>query len=91
MVTIIGIILADLIVVALFIYQYRQELGLTVNGSYDLPVVRKEPVSKQAVRHGPVGDQAKRGQIVPSEGAAGSGTVRKGRRNAEIGVARRTM
>ena len=90
MVTIIGIVLADLIVVALFIYQYRQELGLTVNGSYDLPTVRKTPASNQTVRRSTEGDQAKRGQIVPGEGSTGSGTVRKGRRNAEIRAPRQT-
>jgi len=35
MLTIIGIVLADLIVVTLFIYYYRKELGLTVTGSSD--------------------------------------------------------
>ena len=41
MVTIIGIILADLVVFMLFIYYYRQELGLTVNGSSDQPFLRR--------------------------------------------------
>src|SRR5258707_2104917 len=41
MVTIIAIILADLLVFLLFVYQYRQETGLTVNCSHDLPVLRK--------------------------------------------------
>ena len=50
MVTIIAIILADLLVLLLFVYQYRQELGLTVNGSHDLPVLRKKPASKELAR-----------------------------------------
>src|SRR5262249_20718440 len=90
MITVIGIIVADLIVVALFIYQHRQELGLTVNGEYDLPVVRKKSVGSKAVRPSTEGDQAKRGQVVPGEGSAGSGTVRKGRRNAGIRTPPRT-
>ena len=61
MIAIIGIILADVFVFLLFVYQYRQELGLSVNGSHDLPVVRKKPASKPAVRAG-AGDQANRGQ-----------------------------
>ncbi len=40
MATVMGIILADVLVFLLFVYQYRQELGLTVNGSHDLPVLR---------------------------------------------------
>jgi hypothetical protein len=43
MITIIGIVLADLILLVLFICFYRQELGLTVNGSNDAPIVRKRP------------------------------------------------
>jgi len=64
MVTVIGIILADLFVFLLFVYQYRQELGLTVNGSHDLPVLRKKPASKEVARAGAAGDQANRGQQV---------------------------
>jgi len=59
-----GIILADLFVFLLFVYQYRQELGLTVNGSHDLPVVRKKPASKEVVRTGAAVGQANRGQQV---------------------------
>jgi hypothetical protein len=64
MVTIIAIILADLLVFLLFVYQYRQETGLTVNGSHDLPVVRKKPPSKEIARTGAAGGQASRGQQV---------------------------
>ena len=46
MVTIVGIILADLILLVLFICFYWQELGLTVNGSNDAPIVRKRPAEK---------------------------------------------
>jgi hypothetical protein len=46
MVTIIGIILADLIVLVLFICHYRQELGLTVNGSNDAPILHKRRAEK---------------------------------------------
>jgi hypothetical protein len=64
MVTVIGIILADLLVLLLFVYQYRQETGLTVNGSHDLPVVRKKPASKEIARTGAAGGVANRGQQV---------------------------
>ena len=57
MITVIGVILADVLVFLLYVYQYRQELGLTVNGEHDLPVVRKKP--KPAVRAA-AGDQANR-------------------------------
>ena len=43
MVTIIGIILADVIVLLIFLYSYRQELGLTVTGVRDWPVPRARP------------------------------------------------
>jgi len=61
MVTVIAIILADVLLFLLYVYQYRQELGLTVNGSHDLPVVRKKPAAKPAV---PAGEQANRGRQV---------------------------
>ncbi len=64
MVTIIGIILADLLVFLLYVYQYRQEFGLTVNGSHDLPVLRKKPASQALARTGAPGGQANRGQQV---------------------------
>jgi hypothetical protein len=66
MVTIIAIIVADLLVLLLFVYQYRQETGLTVNGSHDLPVLRKKPASKTIAPAGVAGAQANRGQqVVP--------------------------
>jgi hypothetical protein len=43
MVTAIGIILADLLLFVFYVCQYRQELGLSVNGSHDVPVARKKP------------------------------------------------
>lgn len=49
MFTVIAIILADVFVFLLFVYQYRQELGLTVNGSHDMPVRRTKPADKPAV------------------------------------------
>jgi len=61
MITVIGVILADVLVLLLYAYHYRQELGLTVNGSHDLPVVRKKP---QQVVGAAAGDQANRGQQV---------------------------
>jgi hypothetical protein len=51
-------------VLLLLLYQYRQETGLTVNGSHDLPVVRKKPASKEIARTGAPGGQANRGQQV---------------------------
>lgn len=52
MVTILGIILADVLVLLLYIYFYRQELGLTVAGSSDAPVLRKTRAS-QSKKSGP--------------------------------------
>lgn len=45
MATVLGIILTDVLLFVLYVCQYRQELGLTVNGAYDTPVVRKKPVA----------------------------------------------
>jgi hypothetical protein len=64
MVTVIAIIVADLLVLLLFLYQYRQETGLTVNGAHDLPVLRKKPASKAVAPTGAAGGQANRGQQV---------------------------
>jgi hypothetical protein len=61
---IIAVILADVLVFLLFVYQYRQEMGLTVNGEHDLPVVRKKPVKKQIARTGTAVGQANRGRPV---------------------------
>jgi hypothetical protein len=64
MVTVIAIILADVLIFLLFMYQYRQEMGLTVNGSHDLPVLRKKPGSKAVTQTGAAGGQANRGQQI---------------------------
>jgi hypothetical protein len=64
MVTIIAIILADVLVFLLFVYQYRQELSLTVNGSHDLPVVRAKPPKEPTASAGAAGGQSGRGQQV---------------------------
>jgi hypothetical protein len=64
MVTIIAIILADVFVFLLFVYQYRQELSLTVNGSYDMPVVRAKPPKEPAPPADAAGGQVGRGQQV---------------------------
>jgi hypothetical protein len=46
MVTVIGIVLADVLLLVFYVFQYRQELGLSVNGSHDVPVARKKPVKR---------------------------------------------
>jgi hypothetical protein len=46
MVTAIGIILADVLLFVFYVCQYRQELGLSVNGSHDTPVTRKKPAKR---------------------------------------------
>lgn len=66
MATIIWIIVADVIAFLLFAYQYRQELGLTVNGEHDLPVVRKKPAGKPAPPASAPESAANRGQRVPA-------------------------
>jgi hypothetical protein len=45
MATALGIILADLLLFVFYVWQYRQELGLSVNGSHDVPVARKKPAN----------------------------------------------
>src|SRR5258708_37253848 len=78
MVTVIAIILADLLVFLLYVYQYRQEFGLTVNGSHDLPGLRKKPASKAVTRTGAAGGQANRGQkVVARRGRGGKGAPGK--------------
>jgi hypothetical protein len=64
MVTIIAIILADVFVLLLFVYQYRQELSLTVDGSHDQPVVRAKPATEPTVPAGAAGGQVGRGRQV---------------------------
>ncbi|HLK81254.1 MAG TPA: hypothetical protein VKT99_07130 [Xanthobacteraceae bacterium] len=64
MFTIIAIILADVLLFLLYLYQYRQELGFTVNGSHDMPVLRTKPAKKPAVPAGAASGQVGRGQQV---------------------------
>ena len=64
MFTIIAIILADVFVFLLFVYQYRQELGLAVNGSHDMPVVRTKPAKKPTAPAGAASGQVSGGQQV---------------------------
>jgi hypothetical protein len=64
MVTIIAIILADVFVLLLFVYQYRQELSLTVNGSYDRPAVRARPPKEPTAPAGAAAGQVGHGQQV---------------------------
>ncbi len=40
--TVLGILLADVLLFVLFVFQYRQELGISVNGSHDAAVQRKK-------------------------------------------------
>lgn len=64
MFTIIAIILADVLLFLLYLYQYRQELGFTVNGSHDMPVLRTKPAKKPAIPPGAASGQVGRGQQV---------------------------
>jgi hypothetical protein len=48
MMTVIGIILADVLLFVFYVCQYRQELGLSVNGSHDVPVPRRKPAPRPA-------------------------------------------
>jgi hypothetical protein len=43
MATALGILLADILLFVFYVCQYRQELGLSVNGSHDAPVARRKP------------------------------------------------
>ena len=62
--TIIAIILADVFVFVLFVYQYRQELSLTVDGSNDRPVVRAKPPKEPTGPADAAGGQGGRGRQV---------------------------
>ena len=84
MVTIIGIVLADLIVVSLFIYYYRKELGLTVEGSTDKPAVRKKPGNNKTALEGVAEGRAKQSQIAPGKDMAGNRLLPGARRNAYL-------
>jgi len=64
MTTIIAIIVADVLVFLLYVYHYRQELGLTVNGSHDLPVVRKKPAARPPAPTGAPGGPPTSGRQV---------------------------
>jgi len=84
MVTIIGIIFADLIVVSLFIYYYRKELGLTVDGSTDKPALRKKPGDNKTAPEGVAEGRAKQSQIAPGKDMAGNRLLPGARRNAYL-------
>jgi len=64
MFTVIAIILADVFLFLLYLYQYRQEFGLTVNGSHDMPVLRTKPAKKPAVSAGAASGQVGRSQQI---------------------------
>jgi hypothetical protein len=64
MATAFGIILADVLLFVFFVCQYRQELGLSVNGSHDAPVVRKKPVKRPPPPPAPAPNPAGRGRQV---------------------------
>jgi hypothetical protein len=64
MVTAIGIILADVLLFVLFVCEYRQELGVSVNGAHDVPVRRKTPARQPPPA--PVGRAAGRRQVARS-------------------------
>ena len=66
MMTIIGIILADIIIILLFVFFHRQELGLALKE--DKPVVRKKPAPSKPP--GATEDQPQGRQVVPSAGPA---------------------
>src|SRR5260370_40545490 len=76
MVTVIAIILADLLVFLLYVYQYRQEFGLTVNGSHDLPGLRKKSASEAGTPPRAAGGAAQTGAtgFCPG-GEGGEGTA----------------
>lgn len=48
MVTVIAILVTDLLLLAVFVSQYRQELSMSVNGSHDIPPLRKKPARRPA-------------------------------------------
>jgi hypothetical protein len=58
------IILADVLLFAFYICQYRQELGLTVDGSHDEPV-RRPPARKPPPPSGPPAARGRQVVIEP--------------------------
>jgi hypothetical protein len=64
MATAIGIILADLLLFVFYVCQYRQELGLSVNGSHDAPVKRTKPARTPLTPPPPPAAPAARGPQV---------------------------
>jgi hypothetical protein len=52
MATAFGIILADVLLFVFYVVQYRQELGLSTNGSHDAPVARRKPAGTPRVLAG---------------------------------------
>jgi len=64
MTTAIGIILADVLLFVFYVCQYRQELGLSVNGSHDVPVARKKPARKPPSPPAAASGPAERGRQV---------------------------
>lgn len=59
MVVAIAIILLDVLLFVVFVCQYRQELGVSVNGAHDAPVARKRPIRNPSAP--PAGRTAGRG------------------------------
>ena len=64
MITVLVIILADVLLFVFYVCQYRQELGLSVNGSHDAPVARQKPVKTPPPPSVAAGNQAGRGRQV---------------------------
>ncbi len=64
MITVVVIILADVLLFVFYVCQYRQELGLSVNGSHDAPVMRRKSVKRPPPVAAAAGGQAGRGRHV---------------------------
>ena len=48
MVTAIAILVTDVLLFVVFVAQYRQEIGMSVNGSHDIPPLRNKPARQPA-------------------------------------------
>jgi hypothetical protein len=89
--TTLWIIIAVVIVIALVVYRYRREIGLTVNGWGVKATLHAKGNDTQTPKESPSGrnvtidGEAQRNRIVTGDGAAGKKAAAAGGRNVSIG------
>ncbi len=70
MATAFGIILADVLLFIVFVCQYRQELGFSVNGAHDLEPPHERPAKTSPRPAAATGPPPDRGRIATGQAAA---------------------